>query len=1198
MQVWLKQLKLAASKAEDVLDELAYEDLRRKIEVQDQLTDKVRDFCLSNPTVFRYKMARKITKINSSLDSILKDAKGIGLKPAEQHRATNESIEFKTLPFPENSPVAGRELDLSTVKRMLLKPDVENNLSVIAIVGMAGLGKTTLARLIYNDEKFVKTFDSKMWICVSVNFKIERILNDMVESLTGQKSEATNVEGIVRKLQEELSEKKYLLILDDVWSQEQDIWDPMRRSLLAIGGLKGCKILVTTRSSQVVSTMKIPPSLTHNLKKLSEEDSWEMFSNKVFACGGPRMNKEVVDIGKVMVKRCKGLPLAIKTLGGLMYFKHYEDEWASIRDSEIWSLPETQNDILPSLRLSYDQLPHPSLKQCFAYCAVFQKDYRIQKDMLVQLWMAQGYLQPPPRSNLEMVDVGNQYFNILLRSSLFEDVETDEFNNIISCMMHDLVHDLALRVSEGNCLSLHVNEGQQQIEGQHLLLYSNQWTSSEIQREKAKRLRTLLLEYCYVPEKNLVDLKSVRAFKGDYLEQLPTSIGKCIHLRYLDLSDSRIQSLPNSVTKLYNLETLNLLRCWRLRSLPKELYKLSRLKHLCIDQYTECDVLRPFLVGKLTSLQTLPYFDVGEDEGYKIEELGSLNNLRGKLSIHSLHCVKRKDEAEKANLYRKSKIQELEFHWGSRQEEFAKEENEDVLEGLRPPRTIGALMIQNFNGGKFASWMINDRIWLRNLVKISLINCKNCEQIPALGRLPGLRAIELKSLTNVRHVDVEFYGETIDTDNSDGIKLLGCGGNKKVALHTDAFPALKELSLVGMRRLEDWSDPTLALDWTKVRLLPCLEKLTIDNCPELNNAPIDSPSFRRFYQSRINSMEIGKDGNKGTFLEFSAIWALNLFLNKLLENNEKSLKELIVRRVQLHYFWSHLPNLSSLENLYIEHCPNIKSITIQNIEVTAEACSDSFTSLRKISIRSCKKLTCLPKALLHKSEFLESLEISNCPKLVIPNDAIIKLKHCLRLRIVVCGELQNFWQEGLVFLTELQHLLVGKFSEELEYFPWPASSNSFTTSAAEEGDKLYTQHHHYQNPFPSLKFLRLYGWPKLKFLPDQIQYLTSLQRLCIAYFDGLETLPEWLGNLTSLSHLEILSCENLVNLPSQEAMHCLSNLTSLMIVYCPLLQERCTKGSGPEWPKISHIPFVHIRTGPKDEYAIHLILKEFEDGVE
>ncbi|KAL7234657.1 hypothetical protein ACSBR1_018159 [Camellia fascicularis] len=401
---------------------------------------------------------------------------------------------------------------------------------------MGGMGKTTLAQLVYKNKKVVKHFgDRRMWICVSNDFIVKRLLNEMVQSLTRDQCEMENIEGIVRKLQEKLYGKKYLLVLDDVWNEIADKWECMRNSLLGIGGSKGSKIIATTRSMHVVSTMRTSPSLTHHLSQLSENESWTMFRKRAFANGGPTETPNLLAIGRKMVKKCKGVPLAIKSLGGLMYSKQYNYEWVSIENSEIWSSTEIKNGIQPKLRLSFDHLPSPYLKHCFAYCSIFPKDFNIQKDELIQLWMAQGYLQPSSGSNLEMEDVGNNYFNILLHNSLFQDIKLDVYNNIICCKMHDLVHDLALDVSEGNCLAL-------------------TWIAGEVN---------------YHPEVQhlSLDLRGKISFK-----------------------------------------------------FPKENNR----------------ELMPMMIGKLTSLQTIPFFVVGEDKGQKIEELGSLSKLRGKLMIYNL----------------------------------------------------------------------------------------------------------------------------------------------------------------------------------------------------------------------------------------------------------------------------------------------------------------------------------------------------------------------------------------------------------------------------------------------------------------------------------------------------------------------------------------------------------------------------------
>ncbi|GMP78845.1 hypothetical protein CsSME_00034632 [Camellia sinensis var. sinensis] len=1050
LQLWLKKLNSVACSADDVMDELAFEVLRRKMEVQNRfkMANKVKNnkvrkffFCLSNPLPFRFKMANKVKNINLLLDDLCKGANDIGLRLADQIlNAASTSVEPRevnfrlTHPFVDDKQVVGRDGDVSTVIDMLLSSDnTLDDLPVIAIVGMGGMGKTTLAQLVYNNEKVVKHFgDQRMWICVSDDFIVERLLNQMVQSLTRDKSEIENIEGIVRKLGEKLNGKKYLLVLDDVWNENSDKWECMRSSLLGIGGSKGSKIIATTRSMHVVSTMRTSPSLTHHLNQLSEHESWTMFRKRAFANGGPTETPNLVAIGRKMVEKCKGVPLAIKSLGGLMYSKQYNYEWVSIENSEIWRSTEIKEGIQPILRLSFDHLPSPYLKHCFAYCSIFPKDFDIQKDKLIQLWMAQGYLQPSSASNLEMEDVD---------------------------------------VSEGNCLALIsiATEANYHPEVQHLSFDLMQNVSFEIPKENVGKLRTLLLKESL--PKNIYEVKCIRALKleGYEVEELPDSICKFIHLRYLDISRE----------------------------------------------------FMPMMIGKLTSLQTLPFFVVGEDKGHKIEELGSLSKLRGKLMIYNLKQVKGKKEAEKANISGKLNIHELRFRWDmwegrSTAEDTASINHKDVLEGLKPHGSLKVLKLEKFEGQNFASWMMSgkDAQLLQNLVKIELSECTRCEQVPPLGHLPHLEVIRMYRLSNLKCIGPEFYGchSVVNHDQCNDGSYSGAVTTATAKAMAVVFPALRELYLDDMENLEEWCGLWVSSSSSDtIMFFPLLEFVRIRDCPELTTIP-------------------------GHLL---------------------SLQELICGDHPETHRPTHRPYL------------RIASRGLKMGVLLVDFLEKSSKTLRKMTVISLKELCCLPKGLFQQT--LVTLEIEYCPNLIIADpDELCSLPSLQSLTIIQCPRLAGCWEERLFCLTSLQTLEIGFFSEELEYFPWPSTTVSAASASA---SKYHPNPKHY--PFISLVSLTLLGWKRLKYLPDQLQHLTTLRDLSISQFHGLEALPEWLGNISSLHSLELHRCD--ANLPTQEAMQRLTNLQSLKIYNCPLLEERCARGSGQEWHKIAHIPSIHIR---------------------
>ncbi|KAL7209044.1 hypothetical protein ACSBR1_030734 [Camellia fascicularis] len=1204
MQVWLKKLKSVACSADDMLDELAFEVLRRKMEVQNRFirNNKVCNFffCLSNPLRFRFKMANKVKNINLLLDNLRKDAEGIGLRPAVQILNTSTSVEPRevnfrlTHPFVDDTQVVGRDGDVSTVIDMLLGSDnTVDDLPVIAIVGMGGAGKTTLAQLVYKHDKVVKTFgEQRMWICVSDDFKVKRLLNEMVQSLTRVKSEIENIEGIVRKLGEKLNGKKYLLVLDDVWNENPGAWESMRDSLLGIGGSRGSKIIATTRSMHVVSTMRTSPSLTHHLNQLSENDSWTMFRKRVFADGGPTETQKLVDIGRQMVKKCKGVPLAIKSLGGLMYSKQNEDEWVSIENSEIWSSHEIKNGIQPILRLSFDHLPSAYVKHCFAYCSLFPKDFDIQKDELIQLWMAQGYLQPSSGSNLEMEDVGNKYFNILLHNSLFQDVKLDEYNNITSCKMHDLVHDLAINVSEGSCLTFtSTSEVNYNSEVQHLSLDFGKETSFEIPKENIGKLRTLFLTE-NLPT-NIAKVECIRALSLEGCDMLPYSIRKFIHLRYLDLSKSYIETLPNFITKLYNLQTLRLPDFIDLEMLPKKFYELVSLRHFYIG-YSEDDMMKlmPMMIGKLTSLQTLPSFVVGEDKGYKIEELGSLSKLRGKLMIYNLERVKGREEAEKANISGKPNIHKLGFCWDSPStaEDAIRINHQDVLEGLKPHGNLKGFKLKKFEGQSFASWMMSgrDAQLLQNLVKIEISECTRCEQVPPLGNLPHLEVIRMFGLRNLKRIGPEFYGchSVVNHDHdNDGFISGSCSGAATTATPTKAsivvFPALRELCLEDMPKIEEWSGLRVSSSSSDTTIFfPLLEWLSIRNCPELTTIPSHLSSSQELIIGRSGSIfspDMYPSLSSNKRIEVYDCFKLKneVLLVDLLEKSGKILTKLTLCNLEDQ---CHLPknfqNLASLEDLTIDNCQNLRCI-IEETEEEASNCS-GLTSLQQLLISNCTNLTCLPKGLLQQT--LVTLEISWCPNLIIADpDEICNLPSLQNLKILGCPRLAGWWEERLFCPTSLQTLTIGVFPEELEYFPWPSTTVRAEKKVDDDDDddtKYHPNPKHY--PFISLESLTLYGWERLKYLPDQLQHLTTLSDLSIKFFNGLEALPEWLGNLSSLRSLVLVSCKNLMNLPTLEAMQRLTNLQYFGIYDCPLLEERCAWESGQEWHKIAHIRSIVI----------------------
>ena len=243
VRIWLLELKDVAYGADNVLDEFGYEILRQKVETQNK--KKVRSFfSLSNPIVFPFKMANKIKNINQSLDRIKTDIAAFGLRMESVNSIPKFGLDRETDSFIDDSEVVGRGDDVLEIVNLLIGANNQQAISVIPIVGMAGLGKTTIAKLVYKHELVRNHFDVMIWVCVSENFHVKRILREILESFNNNCGGLENQNVILQNLQKKLQGKRYLLILDDVWNEDSKKWDSLRSCLLGINQNNGNNILV------------------------------------------------------------------------------------------------------------------------------------------------------------------------------------------------------------------------------------------------------------------------------------------------------------------------------------------------------------------------------------------------------------------------------------------------------------------------------------------------------------------------------------------------------------------------------------------------------------------------------------------------------------------------------------------------------------------------------------------------------------------------------------------------------------------------------------------------------------------------------------------------------------------------------------------------------------------------------------------
>ena len=682
-----------------------------------------------------------------------------------------ENVRGKPLPLLPSTSVVdipemfGRENDKAVLKKFLLNDNSqENGIPVIAIVGIGGIGKTTLAQFVYNDPEVTKHFEARAWAHVTEKCDVFKLTQIIFESVTSKSCIFTDLNTLQVKLKEALMKKRFLLVLDDIW-KKFDIWDLLSGPLKDEGQSRS-SVIVTTRNEHVASLMR--PVFIHRLLHLSDDDCGRLFAKHAFNTSNSD-DPILAEIGEKIVMKCADLPLAAKALGCLLHSKVEAEEWDRILNSTIWDLPDNDESgcsgILPALYLSYYHLPS-HLKQCFAYCSIFPKGNKFEKEKLVLLWMAEGFLEHPNIKN-SMEAVGHEYFCELLSRSFFQPSISDE-----SCfVMHDLVNDLAQFASgEFSCKFENGMHHGVSKKARYFACSMDRFDDNEKFEFllETEFLRTFLSLHisdsieCSSVCKMVADvwlpgLKHQRVLSFSY----PTLTGlhdksfdKLIHLRYLDLSHTLIKKLPSSTCFLYNLQTLLLSGCINLTELPEKIVILTKLRHLNVSE-TKLEEMPPKF-GNLRSLQLLTDFVVcnNSNSGSYISELGKFSYLRSTLSISKLENVVKAEDASKAELKSKKYLKELVFKWTIA---TTTDHVYEVLNKLQPHENLKKLTIENYGGTAFPHWL-GDAIF-SNMVVLRLNNCKYCTSLPPLGQLSSLQELLITKMEGLERLeDNQFYG--------------------------------------------------------------------------------------------------------------------------------------------------------------------------------------------------------------------------------------------------------------------------------------------------------------------------------------------------------------------------------------------------------------------------------------------------------
>ncbi|XP_078153217.1 putative disease resistance protein RGA3 [Carex rostrata] len=898
---WLMQLKDVMYDADDVID-LCQMKVKERLAASSSHSSTNARYgchllsCFRNP-LFAHEIGYKIKDINSRLQEIAKSKATLGLTesplfygPFVPGNRVDSMISRKTDPAVVQADIVGEQIEQDTelLVNWLIEEekDVRENIVVAAIVGMGGIGKTTLAKRIFNDKRIGEAFQLKIWVCISKEVKGVEVLKCMIREAGGEHGAAQERSELVPILVRTIQKKKFLLVLDDVWEESRKVWDDLLRAPMN-GAAHGSRLLVTTRDERVANGIRVARS--HRVDKLSDVDGWSLLIKQVAPNGIESEIQDFKEIGMQIVEKCDGLPLAIKSIGGVLRTKgNTRDNWEAILRSNVWSMDGLSGDIHRAFYLSYEDLQAP-LKQCFIFCSLFPEDCEIVKPDLIYMWLAEGFLHDKG----DIWELGDSYYKELIMRNLLESLPGYKS----SCKMHDLLWSFAHQLGKDENYVLGKGQVLSKSDGS-LKVRRLSIEASEVNIEVIKKeigLRTLvhreksdftLGDLC----KTVCNLRIINLCNTG-ISSLPDSLFGLVHLRYLDVSASKLRSIPSSIENLRNLACLWCTNCTELSQVPESICNLRELRCLGFE-ITKVEAI-PTGINNLEKLNVLHGFKPYKNNLERFSSLDGLESLSKliQLRLEGLERVCDRNIAKKANLRSKNHLKQLYLYYTllSPIEQLSQTNEkkmviEDVLNELCPPSSLEEFSIECYFGRCLPNWL-NLGAALPNLNYLVIHNCVCLEELAPLGQLPNLVFLRIKGVYSVVSVGEEFLGRDIQSED---VIAMSCPIKP-------AFPKLSELEFLGLPKWKEW--------WWNMGqpAMTKLKNLVIEDCPQLRSLP----EGLSHHAISLESLQINGAQNL-------------IFVEKL-----PSIKEI---RVSNNLILERFSNLPSISHILIKKCPNLQTL--------------------------------------------------------------------------------------------------------------------------------------------------------------------------------------------------------------------------------------------------------------------------------
>ncbi|WVZ87181.1 hypothetical protein U9M48_033867 [Paspalum notatum var. saurae] len=1055
----------------------------------------------------------------------------------------------------------GRVAEKNSILQLITE-GTSDGVLILPIVGIAGIGKTALAQLVYNDPIVKSQFDHRIWIWVSNNSDIVRLTIEMLDFVSQEKHEGISS---LAKLQEILvshvASKRCLLILDDVWDDMDDhTWNKLLAPMLS-DNTKRNAILVTTRKLSIANaTGTVEPI---KLGAMQNAEFSLLFKSCAFGDDNHEGHPSLNIIGRQIADKLYGNPLAAETAGILLRAQLTVDHWSNILKNEKWKSLHLSRGLMSALKLSYDELPY-YLQKCFLCCSIFPQNHQFPSNELINIWISQGFVKCS-HSTERLEDVGWEYLTDLVNLFFFEQVEAEEpsTDDQPCYVMPDLVHDFARLVSRTECAvidDLECNEMLPTIRHLSLLTdsvyhedkHGNVLRNMRFEEKMrclgtlVRKLRSLVLIGKYdsfffqyfqdvfhkAPNLRVLQISATHADFDLFLHNLVCST----HLRYVKLKrNGSREALAIPLSRFYHLQVIDIGNS----ALSNDMNGLVSMHHLVVekgthftDQHSICfEMAHLQMMSELVQLGVHQLQNVNGAEacGAKLRDKQHLEKLH--LSWNHSLSDDEYDSYTSSERYIDAEAEEESQPMNGVNNSITFEQFTDaareVLQGLEPNRNLKHLRISGYSAATSPNWL-SSIVSVTCLQTLHLEDCREWQVLPSLEMLPFLTKLELRNMGKVTEVSI---------------------------------PSLEELVLINMPKLERCSCNSVR------NLNSSLRVLVIEECHELklivSNSLPPSSSACKLSIARISTVPTMHGSSNGK-LTIGADSRGNhdggsMELMKLDENN----------------FSFH--NLRVLTHLIIAFCENLVFVSLEEHThvVSAAGTLNAFPTLKRLIIAYSRISGEWLSVMLRHAPFLEELEFARCDQisglliegreiclsnhnsiprssspgrpddtstsssreslLHIPSNLLSSLK---KMSIKRCQELAfQGNKEGFSAFTSL---------EELEIWDCPKLISSLVLKDENSGHANQRRRLSYSPGEPdivefesSLAKLQLYPRGSLNCLKkleigfggSDLEYLvldscTALEELVIKCCDRLTAL-EGIESLRGLRYLEVYSCPRL-----------------------------------------------------------------------